>query len=311
MNDKINLSPATLSAAAPLMPPVVLTFAGSDPTCGAGVQADIMTLAAIGCHPATVITVLTVQDTVGVAELHGMNPELIAHQAQTVLEDLPVAAFKLGLLGGVETIRLLGDLLEEYDDVPLIFDPVLASGAGDDFVNDEIMEAIFEEIIPQTTMLTPNIHEARRLVAFIDRVDAEHYTVAQCAERLIHHGCEYVLITGTHAPTHQVDNALFQHEKGHVLTLSWPRLPATFHGSGCTLASAIAGYIAHGIDVLPAVKLAQEFTWQSLNAGYRIGMGRPVPNRFYWRNEPLGEPLNVLKDRIEGETKLEESYPGH
>lgn len=295
----------------PLLPPVVICFAGSDPTSGAGAQADTLTLSAIGCHPATVITVVTVQDTTGVSELHGMNPELVAHQAQSILEDLPVAAFKLGLLGGVDTIRMLGDLLEEYDDIPLIFDPVLASGAGDDFVNDEILEAIFEELIPQTTMLTPNVHEARRLVGFIDKVDPETLSMEHCAQRLIHYGCEYVLITGTHAPTSQVENALYQHDKGHLLTLSWTRLPATYHGSGCTLSSAIAGYIAHGIDVVPAVKLAQEFTWQSLKAGYRIGMGRPVPHRMYWRQEPLGEPLNVLKDRIEEESKLGVTYPGH
>lgn len=311
MDSAFNLTPASLLHPTPLLPPVVMSFAGSDPTCGAGLQADVLTLSAIGCHPTTVITALTVQDTQSVSQMHGLSPELVAAQARAILEDMPVAAFKLGLLGSAETVRLLGELLDEFDDVPLIFDPVLSSGAGDDFVSDEILEAMFEELIPQTTILTPNYHEAKRLVGFIDRVDADALTIDQCAERLLYHGCEFVLIKGTHAPTKSVDNALYEHEKGLILRQSWERLSANFHGSGCTLASAIAGYMAHGIDMVPSVKLAQAFTWQALKAGYRVGMGKPVPHRFYWRTEPLGEPFNALGEAIERETPLDEHYPGH
>lgn len=295
----------------PILPPVVLSFSITDPTTGMGVFADCLTLAAIGCHPAGVVTAVTIQDTVGVSQIHGMSPELIAEQARNILEDLPVAALKLGLLGSAETVRLLGEMLEEYDDIPLVFDPILSSGAGDDFVSDEILEAFFEEIIPQTTVLTPNIHEARRLVSFIDRQEADTMTSAQLADRLLHHGCEYVLITGTHAPTNGVENILYQHEQGEILKLTWERLPHSFHGAGCTLSSAIAGYMAHGIDVVPAIKLAQEYVWQALRHGYRIGMGKPLPNRFFWRAEQMGEPLNTIKDKLAAESPLEASYPGH
>ena len=141
-------------------PPIVLTFAAADPTGGAGLQADLLTLSSMGCHALSVITAITVQDTVGVEDIHALDAELVAAQARAVLEDMPVAAFKIGMLGSVENIAAIAEIVADYPDVPLILDPVLASGRGDELASEEMLEAMLDMLIPQTTIITPNSLEA-------------------------------------------------------------------------------------------------------------------------------------------------------
>ena len=265
--------------APPETPPVVLVFAATDPSGGAGLQADLLTLASMGCHPAPVVTAITVQDTRGVEDILPIDAEWVADQARCVLEDMPVAAFKLGVLGSVETIAAIAEVVADYPDVPLILDPVLASGRGDTFANDEAIAAMRELLLPQTTIITPNSYEARRLVA--DEREDEELDLATCARRLIAAGCEYALITGTHENTTQVVNRLFG-EHGELRSDAWARLPGSYHGSGCTLASALAAALVNGLSVEDAARDAQEYTWQSLEAGFRPGMGQFVPDRLFW-----------------------------
>ncbi|MCK9284890.1 MAG: hydroxymethylpyrimidine/phosphomethylpyrimidine kinase [Rhodocyclaceae bacterium] len=264
----------------PLPPPLVLTFAASDPTGGAGIQADILTLASMGCHPLTVVTALTVQDTSGVEGVLAMDADWVADQARALLEDVPVAAFKLGLMGSVEIIAAIAEIISDYPDVPLILDPVLASGRGDQFADEEMVAAMIELLLPQTTVLTPNSLEARRLALDEDNED-DAPSLGECARRLINAGCEYVLVTGTHENTAQVENILYG-PRGQVRSDKWERLPGSYHGSGCTLASAIAANLAVGIDIEEAVREAQEYTWQALAAGFRPGMGQYIPDRMFW-----------------------------
>jgi len=263
-------------------PPIVLVFAASDPTGGAGIQADIMTLASMGCHPLTVITAITVQDTTGVEDVLPIDADWIADQARALLEDVPVAAFKLGMLASVEAIAAIAEIISDYPDIPLIFDPVLASGRGDQFANEDMVDAMLELLLPQTTILTPNSLEARRLA--LEEDSEQEPDLAECARRLISAGCEFVLITGTHENSEQVINTLYG-ERGAVRSDKWQRLPGSYHGSGCTLASAIAANLAHGLDLAEAVKDAQDYTWQSLAAGFRPGMGQYLPDRFFWARE--------------------------
>ncbi len=282
-------------------PPVVLVFAATDPSGGAGLQADIVTLASMGCHPLSSVTAITIQDTVGVEDVLAMDAEWVADQARAVLEDMPVAAFKLGLLGSVEGVTAVAEVVADYPDIPLVFDPVLASGRGDELSTDDMISAIRELIIPQSTLITPNIMEARRL-AMDDTDDNDNPDMAECARRLIASGCEYVLITGTHDNTPKVINTLYD-VNGVVRTDEWQRLPGSYHGSGCTLASACAATIAQGLDIPEAVKEAQEYTWQSLKYGFRPGMGQSIPDRLFWARE-----------EDEGEEKLEDQVfdrPGH
>ncbi len=268
-------------------PPLVLVFAASDPTAGAGIQADLLTLASLGCHPLTALTAVTVQDTVGVDSVHPVAADLLESQARVLLEDMQVAAFKIGVLGSVENVVAVAEILSDYPDVPLIFDPVLASGRGDELSGEEIISAMREMLLPQTTLLTPNAPEARRL-AESDEDDGEP-SIDVCARRLIEMGAQYVLITGTHENTPQVVNTLYGPE-GVIRRDRWERLPGSYHGSGCTLASAIAGCIAGGASIEDAVRDAQDYTWQTLANGFRPGMGQFIPDRFFWARGEGDEP---------------------
>ncbi len=261
-------------------PPIVLVFAASDPTGGAGIQADIMTLSGMGCHPLTVVTALTVQDTAGVEDVLAVDADFVAEQARAVLEDMPVQAFKLGVLGSVENIEVIAEIISDYPHVPVVVDPVVASGRGDELASEAMLAALRDLIVPQATIVTPNTMEARRLVATAGD-DHDECSMADCAGRLLDMGCEYVLITGSHASTPQVVNTLYG--AGGVLRADpWERLPGSYHGSGCTLASSVAAALAHGLDVPQAVLDAQIFTWQTLAAAFRPGMGQHIPDRFFW-----------------------------
>jgi len=267
----------------PESPPIVLAFAATDPSGGAGLQADILTLSSMGCHPLSVVTAVSVQDTVGVEELLPLDAEWIADQARCVLEDMPVSVFKIGLLGSVEIIAVIAEIVSDYPEVPLVLDPILTSGRGDDLASDDIISAMRELLIPQATVLTPNSLEARRL-ALEDSDENEYPGLDECARRLLALGCEYILITGTHENTPEVVNTLYSQE-GSVRSDAWQRLPGSYHGSGCTLASAIAATIANGLDISEAVRDAQEYTWQTLNTAYRPGMGQHIPDRLFWARD--------------------------
>ena len=272
------------------LPPIVLTFAATDPSGGAGLQADVMTLASMGCHPLSVVTAATIQDTMGVEEVMALEAEWVADQARCVLEDMPVTAFKIGVVGSIENIAAIAEVVSDYPEIPLVLDPVLTSGRGDELATDEMIAALRELLVPQTTIITPNSIEARRLV---QEEGEEDLDLAECARRLLASGCEYVLITGTHENTPQVVNTLYGQD-GVVRSDSWERLPGNYHGSGCTLASAIAATIANGLSMSDAVKDAQEYTWQTLKAAFRPGMGQYIPDRLFWarEDEPADENSN-------------------
>ena len=250
-------------------PPVVLTFAATDPTGGAGLQADVLTIAALGCHPLSVLTGFTVQDTRGVSRLEPLAASAVAAQARCVLADVAARAFKLGVFGSAENARAIGEILAAHPAVPVVLDPVLASGRGDELAGTAAIVALLEALAPRATMVTPNSIEARRLGGTAALLEA---------------GCEYVLVTGTHEPGEQVVNVLHD-RSGVVREDRWPRLPGSYHGSGCTLASALAAALANGRGVPEAVHDAQEYTWQSLVAAFRTGSGQLIPNRFFWAGE--------------------------
>jgi hydroxymethylpyrimidine/phosphomethylpyrimidine kinase len=247
------------------MPPLVLTFAASDPTGGAGLQADLLTLAALGCHPLSVVTGLTVQDTSGVEHLEAVDAALVARQAERVLAETRVAAFKVGVVGSAANARTIATIAAARAEVPLVLDPVLASGRGDPLAGDAVVQALLEFLVPRARVITPNNPEEERLGG---------------ATRLLERGCQYVLVTGTHDSTAEVVNKLYD-RGGLVREDRWPRLPGSYHGSGCTLASAIAALLAKGRSVPDAVREAQEFTWRSLAAAFRTGAGQALPNRFF------------------------------
>ena len=266
----------------PSLPPIVLTFAASDPTGGAGLQADVLTLGSMGCHPLSVVTAITVQDTRGVEGMLAVEADWVADQARRLLEDMPVAAFKLGVLGSAENVAAVAEIISDYPDVPVVLDPVLASGRGDALATEDLVDALRELLVPQASIVTPNSIEVRRLTEKDD--DLEQPGLEESAYRLLALGCEYVLVTGTHEATAEVVNKLYGHE-GMVREDRWQRLPGSYHGSGCTLASAIAAALANGLETPEAVREAQEYTWQALAGGFRPGMGQMLPDRFFWARE--------------------------
>ena len=269
--------PVMKNSSPALSPRVVLTFGAADPTGGAGVQADLMSMSAIGCHALSVVTALTVQDSATVFGVLPVDAEWVEDQARAVLEDVPVDAFKVGLVGSAENVMAIASVLADYPDVPVVFDPVLASGQGDELIDDEMLATLRELLIPHTRVLTASSLDARRIAGVEDGL-AEP---AACAGLLVAGGCEYVLLAGTHDNTVQVHNDLYSAE-GRIQRLAWTRLAAPYHGAGATLAAALAACLAHGLAVPEASREAQEFTWRALAASFRPGMGRFIPDRFFW-----------------------------
>ncbi len=253
--------------------PAVLCFSGHDPSGGAGVQADIETIRALGCHACSVLTALTEQDTHNVKRVFPQPAERIARQAETLLADMPVAAVKIGLLAHAETALAVAEIMARLPGVPLVLDPVLAAGGGADLADNALLDAVRGRLLPLARMVTPNSHEARRLAGVED--------LRACGRYLLDKGAEFALLTGAHEPGEEVRNLLF-FPNGRVEASNWRRLPGEFHGSGCTLASAVAALLAQGLDEATAAHEAQDFTWQALQAAYPTGSGQANPDRLFW-----------------------------
>jgi len=251
--------------------PVVLCFSGLDPSGGAGLQADIETLHALGCHCTPIATALTVQDTRNATRMVAVAPELIAEQARKVLADMPVSCFKLGLLGSVGVIGSLRELLAGHSDIPAVMDPVHAAGGGHAFGNAETLAACRKALLPLMTVATPNLQELLQLAPAAESPEA-------AAMALLREGCGNVLLTGGDELDAAVHNRWYRHN-GKPVTFCWPRLEHEYHGSGCTLASAVAGNIALGLELGTALERAQEFTWHALEGAFRAGGGQHLPDR--------------------------------
>lgn len=266
--------------------PVVMILATNDPSGGAGIAADIETLVSLGCHPAPVILALTVQNTHNVQAILPVAPDQVLAQARAVLADMPVAAFKIGVIGNADNAVALHTLLSTHPDIPVILDPVLAASGGTELANAALIEAIQDLLLPLTTVLTPNSVEARRLAPEADTLNA-------CAMALLARGCQYVLLSGGHEPGAEVINTLYGNNR-LLESWRWPRLPADYHGSGCTLASAVAALIAQSRGLInpdppySAIQRAQDYTWRALQAGYQAGGGQWLPNRLFWATGDRG-----------------------
>jgi len=256
--------------------PSILCLSGFDPSGGAGIQADIESIASMGGHAVPVITALTVQNTQNVSHFSPVETQLFTEQVDMLLDDVAVKAIKIGMVGSLNIIETISRILKEHSELPVIYDPVLAAGGGANLTETGMLAAIQELLLPHTTILTPNSPEARLLSNETD-LDA-------CGKKLMEQGCEAVLLTGTHEDKKHVDNMWF-YEGKHIETFSWDRLPHEYHGSGCTLASAIAALIAQGLDPFNAVNEAQDYSWNTLKHAFKISeKGQLIPNRFYWQH---------------------------
>jgi hydroxymethylpyrimidine/phosphomethylpyrimidine kinase len=263
--------------------PLILTFGPTDPVGAAGIQADLASFAAMGCHGLSVVTGLLIGDTARIEDMQVIDADWVADQARVVLEDMPVAAFKVGAVGSIENVATIAEIVSDYADIPLIFDPFLSSMPDQGPEAEEMLMATRELLIPQTTLLIVSAVELAR-IAETWREPSEEDTMAVDAMRLIEMGCEYVFVTGTPSDLTDVANTLFD-EGGVIRHDNWQRISGSYSGAGATLGATIAALLANGLDVPEAVFEAQEFTIASIANAQRLGMGKLVPDRYFWARE--------------------------
>lgn len=263
--------------------PVVLVLAGHDPTGGAGLLADAEAIGACGAWPLTIPTALTVQSSTDVRAVMPCVPDAMRAMAEA-LEEFTVAAIKVGLIASLDSLDAVVDIVRRYPGVPLVLDPVLKAGGGRELSSVELLDAFRERLLPRVDILTPNRLELARLAATAGDSDTEQ------AVTLLSLGCQAVLVTATddppaHSQRHQVVHTL--HTPDESRQWHWPRLAGSFHGSGCTLAAALAARLACGERLLPACEQAQAYTWETLDHGWLPDPQRPagqaLPRRL-WRH---------------------------
>lgn len=257
-------------------PPVVLALSAHDPSGAAGVQADIESCNANGVVCVSVLTALTAQNTARFDALLPQSPEHFRKQAELLLADIRIDAVKIGLIGSAELVDEIAIVLRRVPGLPVVLDPVLHAGTGTALSTDALLARIRSELLPLTTVVTPNLKEARQLTGVDDRDNA--------AQVLLERGCRSVLITGADEPTGKVINSLYRPGSA-ARHDEWERLPGVYHGSGCTLAAAIAAGLARGNDIETAVAGAQHYCWQALKHGYRLGHAQLHPKRHLLERE--------------------------
>lgn len=252
------------------MKPNVLVIAGHDPSGGAGIHADIETIHSLGGLAATLITGLTVQNSQNVQEFELVSIDLLQRQADALLADMSFAAVKIGMTGSPAMVQFIASLLARLpDDIPVVLDPVLAAEAGGSLGETDLPAVLLAKLLPRATLATPNLPEAEQLSGC--------QGVATAGRALRQHGVPAVLITGTHDDTEAVHNHLFS-DSGEQ-RWAWPRLPGSFHGSGCTLAAACAVLLAEGLPLEQALTTAQDYVHRSLKNAWQAGQGQLIPDR--------------------------------
>jgi len=266
----------------------VLVFAGVDPSGGAGIAADLQSIVALGAHALTVVTALTVQDNDRAYEVQPVDPAFLLRQAQALLDKVEIGAVKIGITGSAANARAIAGVIEQLrigqPELPVVLDPVLASGHGDTLSRDDAVAAL-APLLPLATLLTPNGPEAAALSGVPLDPGAGPAGSAAQAQALLARGCKHVLITGGHADGPLVINHWFGRGADAVAGTGkgkqwrYPRLPGDFHGSGCTLASAAAALLAQGVPMARALELAQNHCSYALRDAYAIAAGQYIPRR--------------------------------
>lgn len=252
--------------------PVVLVIGGNDPVGGAGLCADIQSLAGLGCHAAPVVTAVTRQNSCGVRGYLPIDAGLVGEQISCILEDMPVSAIKTGMLASSAVVERISTIIADAADMPVVVDPVFASNMGNSISEDSLVHTLLERLVPQASVLTPNLPELQALAVDSgqDQMSADQLSSALGVD---------ILLTGTHdTTTEKVINRLYRKGQAPV-DWQWDRLPGEYHGSGCTLASALAAGLSCGLELAAAAEQAQEYTWQTLKNAIKVTRCQQLPNR--------------------------------
>jgi hydroxymethylpyrimidine/phosphomethylpyrimidine kinase len=259
----------------------VLAIAGSDSGGGAGIQADIKTISALGGFATTAVTALTAQNTRGVSGIHPVPPDFAAAQIDAVLSDIGADAVKIGMLYSAELIRTVSGALRRHKAVNIVLDPVMVAQSGDRLLQDDAAEALISELVPLAAVLTPNLPEAEVLLS---RTIAGPGQMEEAARSLARLGCKSVLLKGGHGGSSRSDDLLFLGEEKRLVWLETERVDTNNnHGTGCTLSSAVAALLAAGQGIEEAVRRAKAYITEAIRAGaaYRIGTGHGPVNHFH------------------------------
>jgi hydroxymethylpyrimidine/phosphomethylpyrimidine kinase len=273
--------------------PAVLTIAGSDSGGGAGIQADLKTFSALGCYGTSAITAVTVQNTVGVSGIHSIPPEIVGQQIQVVMDDMKPVAIKIGMIHTTEQAIIIANVLKEYPEVPVIFDPVMVSGSGYKLMEESTINSLKNELFRLAALVTPNLDEAM-LITGMDISTVEDMEVATaCFLKL---GCNAVLIKGGHLKgVYLYDVYADKNGLKHKFESDFIE-SNNIHGTGCTLSSAIAAYIALGKDMLTSIEKAKNYVHQAIEYGkdVRTGSGHGPLNHFFDPKKTVKYKLNHI-----------------
>lgn len=270
--------------------PIVLTIAGSDCSGGAGIQADIKTISALGGYAASVVTAVTVQNTTGVRAVHAIPAEIVRGQIEAVMEDLRPKAIKIGMVGDEEIVRTIAGCMRKYHPKHVVYDPVMVSTSGRKLMNDAAVEIIKEELFPLTHLITPNLDEVEALtgkeVATLEEME-------QAARQLSTLYRTSVLVKGGHLPGNEMQDVLCT--DGNILIYKESKIHSrNLHGTGCTLSSSIATYLSLGYTMEQAVGKAKEYLSGAIDAGKEIVIGQGNgPLCHFW--DPV--PAQIMEDK--------------
>ncbi len=260
--------------------PVVLSIAGSDSGGGAGIQADLKTFSALGCYGTSVITAVTAQNTLGVTAIHSIPAEIVKAQLEAVLNDITPHAIKIGMIHTPELVFTIGSILKEYVAIPLVLDPVMATASGDKLIENETIAALQNELFPLAALITPNLDEAAVLCSMPIKNVSE---MENAAADILHTGCPAVLLKGGHLKGERVFD-VYVNQKGEKIIFEFPRINSNnIHGTGCTLSSAIAAYLALGYGNEDAIREARKYTYKAIKQGKNVltGHGAGPLNHFF------------------------------
>ncbi|MCK5284614.1 MAG: bifunctional hydroxymethylpyrimidine kinase/phosphomethylpyrimidine kinase [Alphaproteobacteria bacterium] len=255
----------------------VLSIAGSDPSGGAGIQADLKTFSALGCYGMCVITSLTAQNTLGVQDIYEVSPDFVWKQIESVFKDIRVDAMKIGMLGEPEVVSVIVDAIKTYKPAHVVLDPVMVSSNGEKLVSDATISEMKRYLFPLVDIVTPNIPEAELLIDDVFRDDMEEF-----ARLLLTLGSRAVLLKGGHAGGARSDDVFVKHDKS--LMLKSERIETlNNHGTGCTFSAALASYLAKGMSEEKAVNAAKIYITKALEYAddLDIGNGRGSVHHFF------------------------------
>ncbi|MBM6993627.1 MAG: bifunctional hydroxymethylpyrimidine kinase/phosphomethylpyrimidine kinase [Prevotella sp.] len=263
----------------------VLTIAGSDSSGGAGIEADIKTISALGGYAEAVITAVTAQNTIGVTAISAVPAEVVGAQIDAVMADIMPQSVKIGMTGTPESTVAIATHLRAFEAVPVVLDPVMVSTSGSRLTDDEAVSLMVEHLVPMATLLTPNVPEAERLVGHGVETEPER---TEAARKMLLMGCRAVLLKGGHGPEGDTmtDRLYWFDDRGALCQRSFdhPRVATSnTHGTGCTLSSAIATHLAMGLPLVEAVEKGIHYLCQALIAGADIHVGKghgPVNHLF-------------------------------